>query len=268
MTTPPFESTGAERDPGGSPTEPVPTPRFEPAASDSPPASAPPPEGIGAQPGAPFAAQTSLASPAGAPPVGAPPAFQPVIPEPVVPAAPRPMAPRSTSSSRLLNVALAVAVLVATAGVAFALGRTTAPASASTAGRFNGGVGAFGPNASFAPGGNDGARGEGGFAGRGGFGALGGGLSVKGTVESVSADSITIRTQGGQSITIGLDSSTTYHQQSAASASDVQAGKTVILDVSGGFRPGINGNGNNNNNGGTSNGGFSLGTASDVTIVP
>jgi hypothetical protein len=266
MTTPPFDPTGRERDPGGSATEPVPTPRFEPSAAGSPTASPPPPAAIGAQPGAAFAGGASFESPAGASPASAPPAFQPVIPEPVVPAAPRPVAPRSTGSSRLLNVALAAAVLVATAGVAFALGRTTAPASASTA-RFNGGVGAFGPNASFAPGGNDGTRGEGGFAGRGGFGALGGGLSVEGTVESVSADSITIKTQSGQSITIGLDSSTTYHQQSAASASDVQTGKTVILDVSGGFRPGINGNGNSNN-GGTSNGGFSLGTASDVTIVP
>ncbi len=139
------------------------------------------------------------------------------------------------------------------------------PASATNAGRFNGGAGGFGPNASFAPGGNGGFRGEGGFAGRGGLGGLGGGLSIQGTVDAVSADSITITTQGGQSITIGLDPSTTYHQQSAASASDVQAGKKVILNVTGGFRPGTTGNGNG---GGTTNGGFSLGTASDVTIVP
>jgi hypothetical protein len=168
----------------------------------------------------------------------------------------------------VLNIALAVAVLVATAGVAFAVGRTTAPESATTAGRFNGGVGGFGPNASFVPN-DDGARGNGGLAGRGGFGGFGGGLSIQGTVESMSADSITITTQGGQSITIGLDSSTTYHQQSAASASDVEAGKTVILDVTGGFRPGINGNnGNSGNSGNAGNGGFSLGTASDVTVVP
>jgi hypothetical protein len=251
MTTPPFDPSGRARDPDASPTEPVAAPRFEPA----------PPDG----------AATSQAAfappPAGAPPAAAP-TFQPVTPEPVAPLGPPPAARRSTGSSRVLNVALAVAVLVATAGVAFALGRTTAPASATTAGRFNGGVGGFGPNASFAPNGNEGLRGDGGFVGRGGFGALGGGLSIQGTVESVSADSITITTQDGQSITIGLDSSTTYHQQSAASASDVQAGKTVILDVTGGFRPGVNGNGNSGSNGNAGNGGFSLGTASDVTVVP
>lgn len=265
MTTPPFEPTGPEHDPGASPTEPVPAPRFEPAAPEpaaTSPTAPPPPESSGAQ------AQPAFAPPAGAPASGAPPAFQPVTPEPVVPMGPHPVARRSSGSSRVLNVALAIAVLVATAGVAFAVGRTTAPASATTASRFNGGVGAFGPNASFAPDGNDGFRGDNGFAGRSGFGALGGGLSVQGTVESVSADSITITTQSGQSITIGLDSSTTYHQQAAASASDVQTGKTVILNVTGGFRPGISGNGNNGNSGGTSNGGFSLGTASDVTIVP
>lgn len=268
MTTPPFDPTGRERDHGASPTEPVPTPRFAPATPESAGTS---PAGPG-----PSAAPTTPPQAAYVSSAGAPPAFQPVTPEPVVPVAPPPAARRSSGSSRVLNVALAVAVLVATAGVAFAVGRTTAPASSATAGRFNGNFGGFGPNASFVPNDNGEFRANGGFAGRGALGGLGGGLSVQGTVDSVAADSITITTSGGQSLTIGLDSNTTYHQQSAAAASDVQPGKTVILDVTGGFRPGNNGNngtngnnGNSNNgNGGTSNGGFSLGTASDVTVVP
>jgi hypothetical protein len=256
MTTPPFDPSDHEGDPGASPTEPVSTPRFEPAgAGASTPSSAPlPPEAVSAPP------QPAYASSAGAPP-----AFQPVTPESVVPVTPPSSGRRSSGSSRVLNVALAVAVLVATAGVAFALGRTTAPASAATGSRFNGAFGGLGPNASFVPNDNEGIRGNGGFAGRGGFGALGGGLNIQGTVESVSADSITVTTQGGQSITIGLDSSTTYHQQAPASASDVQTGKTVIIDVTGGFRPGDN---NGNGNGNNGNGGFSLGTASSVTVVP
>jgi len=266
MTTPPFDPSGPEKDTGASPTEPVSTPRFEPsdpgATSPAPAAPVPP----GATPAPP---QATFAPPTGAAPAGTPPAFQPVTPEPVVPVTRPASAGRSSGSSRVLNIALAVAVLVATAGVAFAVGRTTAPASATTAGRFNGGFSGLGPNSSFVPNDNGGEfRANGGFAGRGGFGALGGGLNIQGTVESVSADSITITTQSGQTITVGLDSSTTYHQQSAASASDVQAGKTVIIDVSGGFRPGVTTNGNNGSNGNSANGGFSLGTASDITVVP
>ncbi len=87
---------------------------------------------------------------------------------------------------------------------------------------------------------------------------------------------MTIKTATGNTITVGLDSSTTYHQQADASASDVTAGKTVILQVGGaGFRPGGNGNGNGNGNSGNGNSGngngngsISLGTASDVTVVP
>ena len=57
---------------------------------------------------------------------------------------------------------------------------------------------------------------------------------------------MTIKTSTGNTVTIGLDSSTTYHQQADATASDVTAGKTVILQLAGRrFRRG-NGNGNGN----------------------
>jgi hypothetical protein len=87
-------------------------------------------------------------------------------------------------------------------------------------------------------------------------------VAPEGTVESVAADSVTIRTADGTTITVGLDPSTTYHSAAPATASDVTAGTTVKLQVAGGFRPGGNG-------GGTGNGGaVTLGTAADITIVP
>ena len=94
---------------------------------------------------------------------------------------------------------------------------------------------------------------------RGGFG-LGGGLTIEGTVDSVTADSVTVKTEGGQTITVGLDTDTTYHQQTDATAAAVENGATVIVRLEGGFRPGANGNGAAD--------GATLGSASDVTVVP
>ena len=226
------------------------TPPFEPAPTEPVPAIQPP-----AQPPAQPVFQ----------PAFAPPEPGPVAPAPVA-------APKGTSggSSRVLTLALAVAVLVAAAGVAFAVGRATAPA-ASTGGTTatvgqNGqnGTGNRGngfPNASFDPNGLPGGGRSGGFAGRTGLGGFGGGLTITGTVESVAADSITIKLPSGQTVTVGLDGTTTYHQQAPASASDVTAGKTVQLQLSGGFRGQI---GNNGATGGSS----TLGTAGSVTIIP
>lgn len=192
--------------------------------------------------------------------------FQPAAPEPgpvpqvePVPVSVQPRPSGGSSGSRLLNVALGAALLIAAAGVAFAVGRATAPGTAATAGATGGaalpgnlgGNGGFGGNGSFpagAPGDDDG-----GF--RGGQGAFGGGLTIQGTVDSVTADSVTIKLSSGRTITVGLDSGTTYHQQTSAAAGDVQAGKSVILRLTGGFRPDGTGSG-------------VLGTASDVTVVP
>lgn len=238
MTTP-FEPTAASAD--ASPTEPVPaTPTFAPAPVEP----------------------VSPASPT--PILNASPA-----------AAPAPAKPARKGGVSMLNVALGVAVLVATAGVAFALGRTTAPAASQAAletpgGRFfvNGG-----PNASFDPNAAPGAgNGNGNAFGR--FGLGGAAPTIEGTVDSITADSITIRTANGNTITLGLDSATTYHQQADATASDVQAGSTVRVQLSSdGFRPGQNGDGNGNNGNGNGNGNagggtIDLGNASDVTVVP
>jgi hypothetical protein len=184
----------------------------------------------------------------------------------------RPIAPlpvqapvvRSRGGGMLVNVLLALALVVAVGGVAFAAGRATAPVAAAATGRTgfggNGGGGfAGGPTASGAPG--------------AGFGGAAGGVSVQGTVTAVSADSITIQIAGGQSMTIPIDAQTTYAQRTPSTASAVTAGSTVVVQLQGGR--GAFGNGNGNGNGGQGTGpnasgapGRTLGPASTITVVP
>jgi hypothetical protein len=129
-------------------------------------------------------------------------------------------------SSRILDIALLGAALLAIGGVAFGVGRATAPAvaAANGAGTFRGANGlrpdgSFDPNA--AP-------------GRGGAFALGGGLSIDGTVTAISADSLTVKLASGQEVTFALDSSTAYHEATTASVSDVEVGANVSVKVKGG----------------------------------
>jgi len=188
--------------------------------------------------------------------------------QPMAPVAPVtvPAAKRRSTTGLLVNVLLGVAVVVAVGGVAFAAGRATAPTT-TTNGRFGGTGGpgfAVGPNASGAP--NRGAFG-------GGFG--GAGVTLQGTVTAVSADSITLQLTSGQTITIPTTSSTTYHSETAASASDVTTGATVKVQLGagrlGGGQNGGNGNGNGGQNGPAASGaptrGFG-GSASSITVVP
>lgn len=256
MTQPPFDPTGPNPAADGSPTEPVPMPVFAPVEPEPGPGRA----------------------------YALPPA----------PATPAPG--RRSGSSTLLTVAVAAAVLVSAVGIAFAAGRATSPATSpvsdTTGGVSNrqqqgvagggqgvpgqggqgvvpdqGGLGPMGggnlPDASFDLNGNGGfpgdidGDGDHGFPGRG-FGREGfGGLGITGTVTAVDGDSITIQTDAGLTVTLGLDGSTTYHQQAPAAASDVTTGDKVQVQLGGGVRPGQDSSGNLN-----------LGTAGDVTIVP
>jgi hypothetical protein len=153
------------------------------------------------------------------------PAPQPGVTVPVAPV----VRPRR-SSSRLLDAALLLAGLLAVGGVAFGVGRATAPvaAAANGTGTFrNGGGTGFRPNGSFDPNA---------APGRGGAFALGGGLSIDGTVKSVTADSLTLTLANGQDVTFSLDSSTTYHQATTGSASDVAVGNAVSVKVKGNGR--------------------------------
>jgi hypothetical protein len=158
---------------------------------------------------------------------------------------------RSRGTGRFLNVVLGVALAVAIGGVAFAVGRTTAPVSASTGARGNGGA-AF-PRGSFVPGANGGS----GFV-RGGFGSP----TLSGTVESVDGDTLTIKTASGQTVTVTTGASTTYHTQAPADASDVKAGSNVDVQVQ---FDGTGGAGRPSASGAPSG---PIGTAGSVTVVP
>jgi hypothetical protein len=173
----------------------------------------------------------------------------PVIPTPV----------KSRSSARVLNWILAGALVLAVGGIAFAIGRMTAPAAAATTrGNFPGGAGGggFTGNGYFGNRGN----GNGGFGGFGG--ALGaGGVTVTGTVDSVSATTLTLKLASGQTVQIALDPSTTYHSQTNASASDIVTGGTVQVQLNLG-RGGADGGPN------ASPGTATGPTARDITVVP
>ena len=138
--------------------------------------------------------------------------------------APPPPATRRRSS-RLIDLALIGAAVLALGGVAFAAGRATAPVAAAQTGFGPIGGNFVRPNGSFDPGSGQGPR--------IGFGG-GGGLSIDGTVTAIDADSITIKTADGQERIIELDASTAYHQATDAAASDVAVGDDVSVKVSGG----------------------------------
>lgn len=117
-------------------------------------------------------------------------------------------------------IALALAGVLVIGGGGFALGRVTAPGPtfAGFPGAGNGGNGGNG-----FPGLGGGANGPGG----GGF--RGGGL--EGTVESISGDTMTLKTANGSTITVTLSSTTTYARQVGGQASDITQGATVRIGV-------------------------------------
>lgn len=214
---------------------------------------------------------------AGAPGVGSPtsawaaPSAPPTSADPFDRPRDRPMAAvpvevppvRRKGSSMLLNVILGLALVVAVGGVAFAVGRATAPASTAT------GRTGFGAN-----GGGFGANG-GGFAGRPNasgvpsnpFGAAG--ISIQGTVTAISADSVTLQLTSGQTVTIPIDAQTTYDQRTPATASAVTSGSTVIVQLQGGRGAFGNGNGGQGTGPNASGApGRALGPATTITVVP
>ena len=159
----------------------------------------------------------------------APPAPQPGMTVPVAPVAPvAPTVKRKTRSSRVLDAALVLAGVLAIGGVAFGVGRATAPVAAANGfGTFRNGGGNGFPQGSFDPNA---------APGRGGAFGLGGGLSIDGTVTAVTADSLTMKLASGQEVTFRLDSSTSYHQSTAATSSAVAVGDAVSVKVKGNGR--------------------------------
>ncbi len=119
---------------------------------------------------------------------------------------------------RTFTILLALGLLIAVGGVAFAVGRVTAPAAAATPTRGGFGAGGFGAGGTGAAGGG---------AGRGGFG----GVLLTGTVDSVSGSTMTLKEANGTTVIVDLASTTTYHAQTPATAADVTAGKQVQVQV-------------------------------------
>ncbi len=187
-----------------------------------------------------------------APPEGAAFPTQPIVPGPTIA-----QIPRRKSSAVWLNVVLVLAAIVAVGGVAFAIGRSTAPVAAAGqrgAGNFAGGNFVRG---SFAPG-ESGAPGDGlGFVG-GRFG--GGGFNLSGTVQSVTADTLTVTTANGQTLEFTLGSGTTYDTKTPATAADVKTGSKVEVQLA------IGAGGRPTASAAPSSG--PIGTASSVTVVP
>jgi hypothetical protein len=128
------------------------------------------------------------------------------------------------SSSRLLDAALVVAAALAIGGVAFGIGRATAPAAAFTGAGidFPGGQ-VVSPNGSLDP--NGGPR-----------VGLSGGPTIDGTVTAIDGDRLTVKLADGTEMIFTLDSATAYHQATDASASDVTVGDDVSVKVKGGGR--------------------------------
>jgi hypothetical protein len=89
------------------------------------------------------------------------------------------------------------------------------------------------------------------FGGPGGPGAFAtGGITIEGTVESITDSTITLKLDNGQTMQVALDDSTTYHAQSDATADDVVSGGKVLVRL---------------NAGGAANGGGAA-SAGDITI--
>lgn len=163
---------------------------------------------------------------------------------------------RKGPSARVLNTVLAGALVLAAAGIAFAVGRMTAPAAAASTrgGNFPGGGQGF--NGYFGGRQGNGGAGAGGFGGA--FGGAGGGVTIQGTVDAVSSTTLTLKLASGQTIQIALDPTTTYHSQTNASASDVVTGGTVQVQLNLGRGAGA----------GSEDGAVTGPTARDITVVP
>ena len=166
--------------------------------------------------------------------------------------------------ARAVDVVLVVAAIFAVGGVGFAVGRVTAPAATVAVGAP---ATAGTRPATAAAGTGQGGHGGGQFGNGGGFfgGGAGAGITISGESPSDRRPP-TLKLASGQTIQIPLNSSTTYHSQTPATASDVTTGSTVQVQVTrggGGRRPErLPGSG------GTGGGGTGARRRLDVTVVP
>ena len=202
------------------------------------------------QPASPEPASGSPGMSSPMPPTATGPADGAAFPnQPVVPDLPVARVQPRKAGSMWLNVVLGLAALVAVGGIAFAIGRNTAPAATGGAGNFPNFGGNF-PGGSFAP------------DASGGLGSAftrGGGFNLSGTVESITGDTLTLKTANGQTLEFSLGADTTYDSKTPATAADVKAGSKVEVQLRAG------GNGQPQASAAASG---PIGTAGSVTIDP
>lgn len=129
-------------------------------------------------------------------------------------------------------VLLFIAALVAVGGIGFAVGHLTAGSTAAAANGNGAGRGTGGfSRPSLAPGQTFDTSQFGLGNGRGNGGVDGFASGVTGTVESINGMTMTIKLASGSTVTIDLSRSTTYHNETAGSSSDVKVGGTVIVQI-------------------------------------
>jgi hypothetical protein len=167
-------------------------------------------------------------------PVQPGPAVQPV--DPVLVAPPAPASRRS--GGMWLNLLLGAAALIAVGGVAFAIGRSTAPAPVGAAFLRGNAIanGDLVPGGSFDPAAGFGRRGDGQGGVGIGPGALRGGASIDGKVTAFDGSTLTITLDSGDEMTFDVTDDTTYHEATGTDAGSVTIGADVSVRLeAGGF---------------------------------
>lgn len=143
--------------------------------------------------------------------------------------------PRSAKGHRQVRpdaILLPVGVIVACAGIAFAIGRVTAPAAGGDVAAIMdtsaaAAAGATAQQGGMAPPGMDASAGT--MVAGGPPGAAGGSPSIDGTVSSVADGELTITLADGSTRTIATSADTGYHTEAAAAGGDVAVGMTVSV---------------------------------------
>jgi hypothetical protein len=145
-------------------------------------------------------------------------------------------APRPAKKDRTTIALLFVAALVAVGGMGFAAGHLTAPGAAAQATFSRNRGGTLPGGGQFPGGGNFPSLAPGQTFDTSQFGGNNGGLrvggtQVTGTVQSVNGSILTIQEANGQTVTINLSGSTTYHGETAATADQVKVGSSVAVQI-------------------------------------
>ena len=118
----------------------------------------------------------------------------------------------------------------------FAAGHLTAPGAAAQATFSRNRGGALPGGGQFPGGGNFPSLAPGqtfnvGQFGGGNGGRLGGNTDVTGTVQSISPTSMTVQLASGQTVTIDITGTTTYHGEAPATADQVKVGSSVAVQI-------------------------------------